>query len=509
MRRGGAGGARRTGAPNARLRPPRTTAAILVVCLAAARPGAAQEAASRPSDVDPALAAYADRVPAVVHYGVYAGADKVGSTAVRRRVGDVDGQPAFFVSRGFELHGSGDAPLVRVESALAFSLRGDGALLYADIADTRRGRTDVSAVRRAGDGYAATFRTDATVVTRAFAEVRDSLRGRAAFDAFVRSPRSPGEEFSFVSLEARRGFAEIASTAVAYGRRAIVRDGLHGHAAVFDIAAEGAMRRIAYEEGVPTAGPVDESIEAAPWTVRAEEPEQARDPDFAVDLQAPSFGVVDRPLGDPAAVRRLRLRVRGLDADLSSDGCQRSASSDGDRFVAVEPVASTEVPLLARDEASRRYARPRYRAAVVAATAARVVADAADAGEKIGRLTAWVHEHLAKTPFADAETAEEILRRGAGDASEHALLFAALALSVGVPAREVGGLRYGGDAYGRFHWHVWNEAFDGARWIAVDPTFGLAPADAARVRFTDAPEEPRWAATAARCRFEVIELETR
>lgn len=493
-----------------RLRPPRTTTALVVACLAAARPGAAQEAASRPSDVDPALADFADRAAAVVHYGVYSGGAKVGAMTVARRRGDVDGEPAFFLSRTLALHGEDGAAILRAHGALAFSLRGDGALIYADASESGRGRADIAALRRTGDGYAATFRSDATVVTRAFAGLRDSLRARAAFDAFVRSPRSPGEDFSFGTVEARRGFAEVAATAVAFGRRAVVRDGLHGNVALFDVAAEGATRRVAFEEGEPTVDPVDESIEAAAWTVRAEEPEQARDPGFEVDLQAPTFGVVDRPLGAPSKVRRLRLRVRGLDADLSSDGCQRSASLDGDRIVAVDPVAPTEVPLLvARDEASRRYARPRYRSTAVAATAARVVADAADAGEKIARLTAWVHEHLAKTPFADAETAEEILRRGAGDASEHALLFAALALSVGVPAREIGGLRYGGDAYGRFHWHVWNEAFDGARWIAVDPTCGLAPADAARVRFTDVPEEPRWAATAARCRFEVIELETR
>jgi transglutaminase-like putative cysteine protease len=250
-------------------------------------------------------------------------------------------------------------------------------------------------------------------------------------------------------------------------------------------------------------------LEPAPFELRAEEPAYARDLGFAVDLDAPTFGAVDRPLGDPADVVKLRLRVLGLDRDLSSDGVQRSASLRGDRVVVVDPTAAADGAPLPHDEARLRGPPRRYVSADVAATAARVVDGASDAGEKIALLTAWVRENLAKTPFADAETAEEVLRRGAGDASEHALLFAALALSVGVPAREIGGLRYGGDAYGRFHWHVWNEAHDGARWIAVDPTYGLAPADAARVRFTEAPDDPRWPAEAARCRFEAIDWEKR
>lgn len=60
-----------------------------------------------------------------------------------------------------------------------------------------------------------------------------------------------------------------------------------------------------------------------------------------------------------------------------------------------------------------------------------------------------------------------------GDCTTHALRFAALAAEHGIPVRVVTGLRRDGDALVR---HRWNLAWTGARWLAVDPTWGEAPA---------------------------------
>ena len=54
----------------------------------------------------------------------------------------------------------------------------------------------------------------------------------------------------------------------------------------------------------------------------------------------------------------------------------------------------------------------------------------------------------------------------------------ALARAVGLPARPVAGLVY---LDGTFYYHAWAEVWLGG-WVAVDPTFGQFPADAAHVR---------------------------
>jgi transglutaminase-like putative cysteine protease len=51
--------------------------------------------------------------------------------------------------------------------------------------------------------------------------------------------------------------------------------------------------------------------------------------------------------------------------------------------------------------------------------------------------------------------------------------------AAGIPARPVSGVVLVGNA---FYFHAWVEVWLGGHWIPVDPTFGLAPADPARVR---------------------------
>ena len=61
------------------------------------------------------------------------------------------------------------------------------------------------------------------------------------------------------------------------------------------------------------------------------------------------------------------------------------------------------------------------------------------------------------------------------------MLYVALARAVGLPARAVAGLLY---LDGRFYYHAWPEVYLGDAWLAVDPTLGQFPADAAHLRFT-------------------------
>jgi len=72
-----------------------------------------------------------------------------------------------------------------------------------------------------------------------------------------------------------------------------------------------------------------------------------------------------------------------------------------------------------------------------------------------------------------------VLAQRSGDCNEHTQLFVALARTAQIPARTASGLAY---VNGTFYFHAWPEVFLGT-WVAVDPTFGQFPADAAHLRF--------------------------
>lgn len=94
------------------------------------------------------------------------------------------------------------------------------------------------------------------------------------------------------------------------------------------------------------------------------------------------------------------------------------------------------------------------------------------------RLVRWLHDSLQKVPTLSVPDAVEVLMSRRGDCNEHTQLFTALARTLGIPTRIAAGLAY---VNGTFYYHAWPEVYLGD-WVAVDPTFGQFPADAAHVR---------------------------
>jgi transglutaminase-like putative cysteine protease len=94
-------------------------------------------------------------------------------------------------------------------------------------------------------------------------------------------------------------------------------------------------------------------------------------------------------------------------------------------------------------------------------------------------LNRGVYERLEKAITFSVPSALQVLESGRGDCNEHTVLYVALARALGLPARTAVGLVY---VDGSFYYHAWPEVWLG-EWVAVDPTFGQAPADAAHIRF--------------------------
>lgn len=100
--------------------------------------------------------------------------------------------------------------------------------------------------------------------------------------------------------------------------------------------------------------------------------------------------------------------------------------------------------------------------------------------EKVIRIKDWLFTEIEKRPVLSVPNALETLKNRMGDCNEHAVLFAALARAVGVPARIEAGLVY---LNGRFYYHAWNSVFLD-RWVTVDALMDQFPADVTHIRFT-------------------------
>jgi hypothetical protein len=115
----------------------------------------------------------------------------------------------------------------------------------------------------------------------------------------------------------------------------------------------------------------------------------------------------------------------------------------------------------------------------IVALARRIRGDTRDPVAVARRINQWVHDSLKKTVAVTVPSAIQVLESRSGDCNEHTQLFIALSRAAGIPARAAAGLAHVG---GKFYYHAWPEVFVG-KWVAVDPTFGQFPADAAHLRF--------------------------
>jgi hypothetical protein len=214
-------------------------------------------------------------------------------------------------------------------------------------------------------------------------------------------------------------------------------------------------------------------------TLRAEEKARAQSDVVGFDMIGDAVRI-DRPLGDPSALRQLRLVVGVASNFALRDAPNQEITRRPDGKLDVAIFSRPGLPVLPdeRGEALQTTSAADAGHPAVAELAARLVAGAADREQQVARLVDWVFENLRKDLSTNLTTASQVLDRRTGDCSEHALLFVALARAAGIPAREVSGLVYMGDEVRRFGWHAWAEVDLGGRWVQVDPSWGEHVANA-------------------------------
>ncbi len=188
------------------------------------------------------------------------------------------------------------------------------------------------------------------------------------------------------------------------------------------------------------------------------------------------------PIPDPRRTTYVKLAVQGpaVSSLPPADPAQRCRATSGG---AECELAAVPVPETARDDGRTHLAAslavpsgdPRIQELAVA-----VAAGAASPVAQAQAILDWLERNIRKEA-ADSFSALDVLATRRAECQGHALLYAAMARALGIPTRVVNGLVYSAELQG-FAYHAWNESLIAGGWIAVDPMFGQAIADATHLK---------------------------
>lgn len=190
----------------------------------------------------------------------------------------------------------------------------------------------------------------------------------------------------------------------------------------------------------------------------------------------------------PANLAQLRVRLGNVDlAGFDLAGGRQELR--GDTLVitretgSLGTMAAAQLPFAGLDSAIDAELQPEPLVqsddSVIIAMARSIVRGERRAGRVADMLMQWVYDNVEKKITVSVPSAAQVLQTREGDCNEHTVLYVALARALGLPARTASGVVY---LRGQFYYHAWPEVWIG-QWVAVDPTFGQYPADAAHLRF--------------------------
>jgi hypothetical protein len=192
----------------------------------------------------------------------------------------------------------------------------------------------------------------------------------------------------------------------------------------------------------------------------------------------------DKVIGNPRKTEYLKIRLTGIDtAGLALGGGRQKL--DGDILeIFQEKMQRHQMPglgALPKDARSFLKSEPFIESdhPKIKQTANTIVSSEDRPYQKARKLIAWINEKIVQKPVLSIPDALSTIENREGDCNEHAVLLAALARAVGIPAKIEAGLVY---LDGRFYYHAWNLLYMG-QWVTADSVFGQIPADATHIRF--------------------------
>jgi len=215
------------------------------------------------------------------------------------------------------------------------------------------------------------------------------------------------------------------------------------------------------------------------FTLIRENPEKIDSSLDSLDVIS-SFSILpDRNVPDIFGVSELKVRLKGIETVNDLNGGRQRIEGD---ILVIKSELANDIILTKDEEILKKYIKPELFIqsdnSEIISLAREIGKDSMNNKETLEKINDYLFSNIKKKNVIGLPDAVNTLKKMEGDCNEHAILFVALARSLGIPARPAGGVAY---LNGRFYFHAWVEAYiDG--WRTYDPTWGESPADVGHIR---------------------------
>ena len=416
-------------------------------------------------------------------YGVYLMGNKVGYGSFCMDPSSYHGQPSytteFSVSYHLNLGGSTQDMSIREEKIY---LPGKGLTAFISTSDSILGKSSFAGEKK-NDCFEVTTPTGKKIIPTGGEKLSDAL----ADLVLVRSRAAKGTTVETTQIETTLlKSVRIIHTVDSIEKRTI--GGIPTN--IYQIKSEFP------DLGISTISLIDETLhileaKISLLTIREEGEEAAKNMGYMSDLLLATSIHPNHPVPDPRNTRSLTLKLSGIsDPELILPSPLQKFTQLDPRTYNLKIAARSEgksiprkIPLLEPElkEYLKATAYIQSRHPSIRILAKKIAGTEKDALRVSERLVEWLFLNLKKSFLAAIPNAVDVLKRRSGDCKAHAVLFTALARSMGLPARLVSGLVEADD--GAFYYHQWVEVYTG-QWIPVDPVFGQVPADATHIKLS-------------------------
>jgi transglutaminase-like putative cysteine protease len=476
--------------------------------LQAAQPAVAEKPAAR------SVREFAKRFQGRFAFGVFVQENKkVGWETEEAKLGQHDGKDVLIVtSESFlSISVDGEKSVSRELTTTSYELEGEGAIVHARVVATEDGRTTTREVVRKGRELVITTKDGKRTSSRKVPLPRDTLLVEEKFDAWLRAGPKKGDRFTKYSVSWNEEEIEAEEVYTFQEKKSIVLGGVMTFVYVVETESRGARQKA---ELLPDTRPLTGTLSSL-FTIKREKEAVAKKMDGeAVDLLHATSIVVDTDLGRSRNVNKLTLELTGLhDFPLPQSHRQILERGKDTSTLTLSRDFKVEKPVPLNKEERDKHLRATHTIQcdheAIKTQAKKIVGEETEPLEIARRIERWVYKTLRKSYSDNADNALAVLDQKAGDCTEHAILFVALARAAGVPAREVGGVAFVKTSKPMFGWHAWAEIHDGKQWVTIDPTWDQVFVDATHIKFSEGSRDLTWVNLVGKLKIKVVKFEKR
>lgn len=375
-----------------------------------------------------------------------------------------------------------------------YSLDGQGDILQVNQFQNENGFKKTKKLFMESGKYFLKSSFDKSTQQKEVSKPKENLSTHLKLVQWLNSELKPGSEFSCHTTALEEDDFNVPTKFIFKKYEIQEKDGTRGYPVVDQITHGAIFTSILDYKANVIHGRMGNLLE-----LRKETEIQAKKiPEPLVDLMEISSIKLDKPLGDPRSVEFLRLQVQAtnqLEIPESHRQMVKIFKKDIYEVILLKDYFIKQ-PFKLPFETRKLYLQPTNNitsdSQKITKMAKEIIGETKGEFEKAAKLCKWVYGKLDKTMAANSESALEVLSKMKGDCTEHSLLFVTLARSIGIPAREVGGLAYMDSDPPRLAWHAWAEIYDGKQWITCDPTWNQVLVDATHWKFSEGPTDMNW-----------------